>query len=81
MVHAIKGDLRTLGNGLFPTGFDAASLTSEGRDEVRDAIDVLLKLWDHRNARLTLALEQLDRAAAEIDRLKALISELESGAE
>src|SRR6266567_8188824 len=70
MAEASKGDLRTLASGLFPAGFDAAALTPEGRDEVRAAVDVILKLSDRQSARLKLALEQLDRAASEIDRLK-----------
>ena len=78
MAQAGKGDLQTLANGLFPAGFDATALTPEGRDEVRAAVDVILKLWDRGSARLTLALEQLDKAAAEIDRLKGRIAELES---
>lgn len=70
MAQASKGDLRTIANGLIPAGFDAASLTPEGRDEVRAAIDVILRLHDAQSARLTLALEQLDRAAAYIDKMK-----------
>lgn len=70
-MEANKDDLRALANGLIPGGFDATQLTPEGRDEVRDAIDVLLKLSDQRNVRLTLALGQLDRAAVEIERLQA----------
>jgi hypothetical protein len=35
-----------------------------------------LRLWDRDNARLTLALEQLDRADAEIERLRAQRDEL-----
>lgn len=70
MVYAGKGDLRTIANGLLPTGLDPKTLPPEGRDEIREAIDVILKLWDYRNARLTLALEQLEKAAAEIERLK-----------
>lgn len=66
-----KGDIRTLANGLFPAGMDPAALTPEGRDEVREAMEVLLKIYDYRNTKLALALEQLDRAAAEIDRLRA----------
>lgn len=69
-IHAGAGDLRTLVSGLIPAGFDAGALTPKGRDEVRDALDVILKLWDYRNARLTLALEQLDKAAVEIERLR-----------
>jgi hypothetical protein len=66
-----SGDLRTLANGLFPSGGSEAHLTPEGRDEIRDAIDVILKFWDYRNTKLSLALEQLDRAADEIFRLRA----------
>lgn len=75
-VQAGKGDLRKLANGLIPSGFDAAKLTPEGRDEVRAAIDVILKLNDQRFARLSLALEQLDRAADEIDRLRAALEQI-----
>lgn len=46
--------------------------TRRDRDHVRASVDVILKLWDEVNARLTLALEQLDKAAIEIERLKAL---------
>ena len=70
MVEGSRGDLRTLASGLFPAGFDAAALTPEGRDEVRAAVDVILRLSDSQSARLKLALEQLDLAAKEIDRLK-----------
>ena len=66
-----KDDLRALAHGLIPAGFDATELTLEGRDEVRAAIDVLLKLSDHRYARLSFALEQLDKGATEIERLKS----------
>jgi hypothetical protein len=66
---------RTLANGLFPSGFAADALTPEGRDEVREAVEIILKLWDHRNARLTLVLEQLDKAAREIERLNRLLIE------
>lgn len=65
-----KGDLRTVATGLFPQGFDVAALTPEGRDEVRAAVDAILRLWDQENARLSLALKQLDKGAAEIERLK-----------
>lgn len=72
MASAGSGDLKTVARGLMPAGLDPSTLTPEGRDEVRAAIDAILRLWDHRNARLTLALEQLDKAAAEIDRLKKI---------
>ena len=64
-------DYRVIADGLFPGGMDPAKLTEIGREEVRNAVDALLRLWDRDNARLALALEQLDRAAAEIERLKA----------
>ena len=66
-----SGDLQTLANGLFPSGGSEAHLTPEGRDEIRDAIDIILKFWDYRNTKLSLALEQLDKAADEIFRLRA----------
>ena len=75
-MRAGKGDLKTLANGLFPGGFDAATLTQEGRDEVRSAVDVILRLWDYRNARLTLALEGLDKAAIALEQKDALIAEM-----
>lgn len=71
IMQADKSDLKTLASGLIPAGFDAARLPADGRDEVRAAIDVILKLSDHSNAKLSLALEQLDRAAAEIERIKS----------
>lgn len=74
-MKAGQGDLRTIARGLIPAGFDAATLTPEGRDEVREAIDVILKLSDYRNAKLGLALEQLEKAAAEIERLRAALSD------
>jgi hypothetical protein len=70
MTQASGGDLRTIANGLFPAGGDSSTLTKEGRDEVRAAMEVILRLWDHRNTKLSLALEQLDRAADEIERLR-----------
>lgn len=73
-----KGDLKTISHGLIPTGFNAANLPPKGRDEVREAIDAILRIWDYTQAKTTLALEQLDKAAAEIDRLKAEIAELRS---
>ena len=79
MAQASSGDLRTLANGLFPTGGDVASLPQEGKDEVIAAIDVILKLNDYRNTKLAMALRELDRAAAEIDRLNQRIRELEAG--
>lgn len=66
-----QGDLRTLANGLFPSGLDPVALTPEGRDEVRAAVDVILKLWDHQSAHLQLALKELDRAAGHIEQTKA----------
>lgn len=66
-----RGDLRTLANGLFPVGgVEAKDLPPEGRDEVRAAMDVILRLWDYQSAKLDLALQSLDKAAVEIDRLK-----------
>lgn len=70
MSEAGKGDLRTILNGLFPTK-EQLPRTLEGRDEVRAAVDALLRIYDRDNARLTLALEQLDKGAAEIERLRA----------
>lgn len=70
-IMASHGDLRTIANGLFADGYDSSALTKEGKDEIRAAIDVILKLWDHRNTKLSLALEQLDLAADEIARLSA----------
>jgi len=64
-----KSDARTIASGLFPSGQDVKSLTPEGREEIRRAVDVILRLYDHNAARLELALEQLDKAA-EIDRLR-----------
>ena len=69
-----KGDLRTIASGLFPAGDELPS-TKEGRDEVRAAVDALLRVWDHSSAKLLLALEQLDRAADEIERLRAQLTE------
>jgi hypothetical protein len=69
--HAGYGDLRIVARGLIPAGFDPAALTPEGRGEVRQAIEAVLRLWDQQGARLTLALEQLDKAATEIEMLKA----------
>jgi hypothetical protein len=67
-----KNDARTILNGLFPSGQqDIKSLPPQGREEIRRAIDVILRLYDYNTARLELALEQLDKAAAEIDRLRA----------
>ncbi len=76
MPYAGKGDLRTIARGLIPGGFDPTSLTTKGRDEVRAAIDAILRAWDRSNTKLGLALEQLDKAAAEIDRLNQRILEL-----
>lgn len=81
MAQASSGDLRILANGLFPAGGDVKELTPEGRDEVRDAVDVILKLWDTGSARLGLALERLDKAADEIERLKAALKQISDGAE
>lgn len=64
-------DLRTIANGLFPVVGDTSALPKEGKDEIRAAIEVILKLLDRRNTKLVLALEQLDRAADEIARLRA----------
>jgi hypothetical protein len=75
-MNAGKGDLKTIANGLFPSGFNAAALTPEGRDEVRAAVDVILRLSDSRNARLTLALEMLDKAAAHIEHKDAQIAQM-----
>ena len=71
MLKADKGDLQTLANGLLPSGQDISRLTAEGRDEVRAAIDVILKIWDYNRTKLDLALVQLDKCAAEIERLTA----------
>lgn len=65
-----KGDARAIANGLFPGGQDIQSLTRQGRDEVREAVEVMLKVWDRNNVKLQLALQQLDKAADEIERLK-----------
>lgn len=75
-----RGDLRTIANGLFPSGQDLASLTPEGRDEVRAAVDALLRVWDYTSAKLELALGQLDKAAAEIERLNGIIAKLSANA-
>ncbi len=72
MTPPSRGDLRTLANGLFPTGQELPP-TQEGRDEIREAVNVILKLHDARSARLTLALRGLDRAAEEIERLRGII--------
>ena len=69
--QAGRGDLRTIANGLFPSGQDVSNLTAEGRDEVRAAVDALLRMWDRTSAKLELALRQLDKAADEIKRLQA----------
>jgi chromosome segregation ATPase len=71
MSEASRGDLRTIANGLFPAGGEVATLSPAGRDEVREAVEVILRLSSHDNARLTLALEQLDKAADEVERLNA----------
>ena len=63
-------DYRMIANGLLPGGCDPDKLTAIGRQEVRDAIDALLRIYDRDNARLDLALRELDRAAAEIERLR-----------
>lgn len=78
---ASRGDLRTIANGLFPSGQDVASLTPEGRDEVRAAVDALLRAWGRTSAKLGLALGQLDRAAAEIERLNGIIAKLSANGE
>lgn len=70
MTEAGKGDFRTVLDGLFPTG-ERLPASRTGRDEVRAALDALLRIYDHNNARLILALEQLDKGAAEIERLRA----------
>ena len=75
---SLRTDLRTILNGLIPTGFDSRRMPPEAKCEVREALDAVLKLWDQRNARLTLALESLDRAAEEIERLKAEIVRLQA---
>lgn len=72
-----RGDLQTIANGLFPAGFKAAALTPEGRDEVKEAVDVILRLSSTQNARLTLALEQLDKAADDNTRLRTALAEAE----
>jgi chromosome segregation ATPase len=64
-----KGDIRTVANGLLPSGQNVASMTKTGKAEVRAALEALLRIYDNDNARLGLALEQLDRAADEIERL------------
>lgn len=69
-------DHRIIADGLFPGGMDPAKLTELGRAEVRAAIEALLRVWDRDNARLALALEQLDRGAAEVERLRALLGEV-----
>ncbi len=76
MTQASSGDLRTIANGLFPAGLEPSALTKEGRDEVRAAMDVILKLWDYRNTKLALALEQLDRAAARIEQLEKALARI-----
>ncbi len=63
-----RGDLKTLADGLFPCGHDNPT-SPRGRDEVRAAMEVILKLWDYQSAKLELALRELDGAGAEIDRL------------
>jgi hypothetical protein len=71
-----KTEARVIMSGLFPSGQDIRSLTLTGREEIRDAVDTILRLYDYDNARLTLALEQLDRADAEIRRLREQLAEL-----
>lgn len=39
-----RREARTLISGIIPQGFNPAALTKEGRQEVRDAIDCVLKL-------------------------------------
>lgn len=65
-------DHRIIADGLFPGGMDPKKLTEIGRSEVRAAVEALLRIVDRDNARLALALEQLDKGAAEIERLRAL---------
>jgi len=61
-----RADMQTIVSGLLPAGMDIESLTPEGRDEVRQALDTILKVWDRTQARLALALGQLDKAADHI---------------
>jgi nucleotidyltransferase/DNA polymerase involved in DNA repair len=39
-----RTDARIIVKGLLPNGLDVAALTPKGRQEIRDAIDKLLKL-------------------------------------
>ncbi len=78
VIAAGRGDLKTIAHGLIPTGFNAAALPPEGRNEIKDAIDVILKVSSYQDARLTIAIEQLDKAAAEIDRLRAIIKSFDN---
>lgn len=78
MTDSGKGDLRTIVNGLFPTNFDTASLSKRGKDEIKEAIDAILRISSYQDARLTLALEQLDKAADEITRLNTLIDSMKA---
>jgi hypothetical protein len=66
-----KNAAHTLVNGLLPAGLQSRSLPPEGRNEVREALDTVLRLYEGDKMRLELALHQLDRAAAEIERLQA----------
>lgn len=43
-----RREARTLISGIIPQGFKAEALTPEGRQEVRDALDCILKLADKR---------------------------------
>ena len=70
-------DARALANGLLPSGQNISSLSPTGREEVKHAIETVLRLYEMQDARLSLALEQLNRAAdalaakdAEIARLR-----------
>jgi hypothetical protein len=75
-----KDDLKTLANGLFPVGGpEASALPPEGRDEICAAVEVILKLHDYQKTKLSLALGQLDKAAAEIERLKTALQNIASG--
>ena len=64
-------DFRTIANGLFPSGQRVENMSKEGQDEVRAAVDALLRVWDRTNARLSLALQQIDRAADAINKKRS----------
>ena len=46
-----RDDAATILRGLCPQGCDYSRVTREGRQEVRDAVDAVIRLWETGKAR------------------------------